>query len=488
MRYLASDGLMGRGVDTPGIDLARDYIAHQFKRYGLMPGGENGGFFQGLNIVTGIEVKEPSSLTLGRDTTLGLNQEWVPLGHSRSAAIEGELVFVGYGITVKDYGYDDYEGVNVKGKIVLVLRYEPPAKNDKSPFRKAPGFSRHATLRAKAANARNHGAIGMILVDLHYIREKGDELIPVRRGLWQTDAGLVAAQVKHEIVERWLKAEGVSLRDLKEKIDREERPASAPLPGLKVSLAVSLDRIAKRTDNVIGLLPGSDPKFRDEHIVVGAHYDHIGLGYIGNRDTSTEGQIHNGADDNASGVAVLLNLAERLSRRAQRPGRTIVFVAFTAEELGAYGSRRYVDHSPLAISSTVAMINFDMVGRMRDNRVTASGLDTAKEFRPWIGAAASALGIGVRPSSGVRRSDHGPFYNKNIPVLHFFTGTHEDYHRPTDKWEKLNVEGMVKISDLVQAVVERISAVEEPPSFVRLPADPGRSEATPTSLPQAPDP
>jgi hypothetical protein len=470
VRYLSSDELMGRGPDTEGIDRARDYIAQEFKKYGLAPGGENGTFFQGLDVVTTVKVKEPSVVSLGNSPPLLLNEEWSPFGFSRSGFIEGELVFVGYGITAKDYGYDDYAGVDVNGKIVLVLRYEPPPKFDKSPFRKAPRYSNHATFLTKASNARNHGAIGMILVDLQPADTRERQLIPARRTLGRRDAGIVAAQIKHEIIEKRLQEEGISLGELKGKIDREEKPASVSLPHLRASLTVSLEKITKKTDNVVGILPGSDPRLKDENIVIGAHYDHVGLGYFGTRDVSTEGQIHHGADDNASGTAVVLNLAKRLSDESERLPRTIVFVAFTGEELGLYGSRQYVTYPPFPIGSTKAMLNLDMVGRMRENRLTVFGIDTAKEFSSFVTEAAKQVGVEVKPASGIGQSDHFSFYNKDIPALHFFTGTHSDYHRPTDTWEKLNTEGMAKVSDLVLTMVKKIAAAEQPLTFARLPS------------------
>lgn len=476
VRYLASDELMGRGVDNAGIGLARDYIAAEFKRYGLVPGGENGSFFQGLEALTGAKINEPSSLSFENGPSLVLNEEWIPFSFSRSTHVQAELVFAGYGITAKDYGYDDYTGLDVKDKIVLVLRYEPPPKNQKSPFQKSPRYSNHATLISKADNARNHGAIGMILVDFHPPGAGEKTLIPGRRTLGPSDAGIVATQIKREIVESRLQEAGLSLQELKEKIDKEEKPASIPLPGIRVSIHVALEKITKKTDNVIGVLPGSDAELRGENIVIGAHYDHIGLGYFGTRDTSAEGKIHNGADDNASGTAVMMKLAERLSRRPNRQARTIVFVAFTAEELGTHGSNHYVNHPTFPLASTKAMINLDMVGRMKDNRLTAAGIDTAKEFRALVTAAGQEFGAEISPSPRAGSgSDHAAFYRKNIPVLHFYTGSHEDYHRPTDDWEKLNIPGMVKVGDVVLAVVEKIASSKESPTFVHLSPTPPRS-------------
>jgi Zn-dependent M28 family amino/carboxypeptidase len=222
----------------------------------------------------------------------------------------------------------------------------------------------------------------------------------------------------------------------------------------------------KPTDNVIGVLPGADARLRKEAVVIGAHYDHIGLGYYGARDASSEGVIHNGADDNASGIAVLLELAKKFA--AQKQPRTLVFVAFTGEELGLFGSRHYVDHPTVPMESTRAMINLDMVGRMRDRRVTVFGTATAKEFEDWVRRAGDGLGLQTAtPPGQVGRSDSASFYAKDVPVLHFFTGTHEDYHRPGDDWEKLNVEGMALVSTMVQRTVEKIASAPEPLQFVK---------------------
>lgn len=469
-RYLASDELMGRGVDHPTIDLARDYIAAEFKRHGLSPGGDNGSFFQSLEVLVGANVKQPSSARIGAGEPLALSDEWVPFGFSRSGSVEADVVFAGYGITAKDYGYDDYAGLDVKDKIVLILRYEPPPKDDKSPFRKGPRYSNHAALASKATNARAHGAIGMILVDLHPPRAGEKGLLPIRRTLGQKDVGIVAAQVKREIVESRLQELGISLQELKERIDREEKAASAPLPGVRASLSVVLEKVTRKTDNVIGVLPGADPELKKENIVIGAHYDHIGLGHFGTRDAAAAGQVHNGADDNASGTAVLIHLAERLSSRP-RPARTIVFIAFTAEELGTYGSNHYVNHPTFPLESTKAMINLDMVGRMKDNRLTAAGIDTAKEFRPLVTAAGQEFGVEINPSARAGGgSDHAPFYRRKIPVLHFYTGGHEDYHKPTDDWEKLNIEGMTKVGDVVLWVAEKLAISKQAPTFVHAPS------------------
>jgi hypothetical protein len=469
VRYLASDQTTGRGVETPGITLARDYIAREFARYGLRPGGDDGGYLQSFDVVTGVKIMQPTMLSLG-GASVALHEDWNPLGLSASGKAEGEMVFAGYGITAKEYGYDDYAGIDVTGKIVIVLRYEPPPKNDKSPFRRAPRFSSHATLRAKAANARAHGAAAMILVDLHHTGSEARELISTGRSLSRGRDGLVAAQVKRRVLTDWLESRGVSLAALRETIDRGERPASRALPGTKATVTVTLEENRVSTSNIVGFLPGSDPRLSPEHIVIGAHYDHLGYGHYGTRDSSTEGELHYGADDNASGTAVLLNLAERLSVADPKPARTIVFAAFSGEELGLHGSRRYTHYPPMPLASAKAMLNLDMVGRLRDNRVTVFGVRSAIELSGIVAGEARKLGLEIREADGIGRSDNVPFYTNKVPALHFFSGSHPDYHRPSDTWDKLNYEGMSRIADLVLNTSRQLADTTEPMQFVALPA------------------
>ncbi len=471
VKFLSAAELTGRGVDTPGIKLARDYVAAEFAKSGLKPGGDNGSFLQPFDVAVGVTVVEPTSLTLGTDAPLQLNEQWIPLGLSTSDKIAAEVVFAGYGITAKDYGYDDYAGIDAKGKIILMLRYEPPPSETKSPFRKLPDYSTHAALRSKANNARDHGALGMILVDMSDSSREKRELISTQSSLWRGGNRLTAAQVKRQVIEKWLAARGISLRSLKEQIDTSGKPASTAIPNAIATLQVNLRENRQHTDNVVGILPGADPTLSAESIVIGAHYDHLGLGHFGARDSASEGQVHPGADDNASGTAVIIDLARRLSLLAHKPARTIVFVAFSAEELGLFGSRHYVDHA-VSISAIKAMINLDMVGRLRDDRVTVFGTRSSTDFSKTVLAGAQQLGLKIGESDDVGRSDHMSFYSKKIPVLHFFTGIHNDYHRSTDTWEKLNIDGMAKVGDLVMLTALQIANIKEPINFVSLPARP----------------
>jgi hypothetical protein len=468
VKFLSSAELTGRGVDTPGIKLARDYIAAEFAKSGLRPGGDNGSFLQAFDVAVGVTVVEPSSLTFGNDAPLQLNEQWIPLGLSTSGKVTGDVVFAGYGITAKDYDYDDYRGIDAKGKIVLVLRFEPPPKDDKSPFRKLPAASTYAALRTKANNARDHGAVGMILVDMNHQDDAKTELLSTQSSLWRGGNSLVAGQVKRRVMERWLKSLGVSLGSLKDKIDATGKPASMPIPRETTTLQVNLRENRQRTENVVAVLPGSDPSLKEEKIVIGAHYDHLGFGHFGALDREFEGKVHPGADDNASGTAVLLELARRFAELPAKPGRTLIFVAFAGEELGLYGSRYYVEHAQ-SIGSIKAMLNLDMVGRLRNDRVTVFGTRSSTDFSKEVMAGAQQLGLQVGESDDVGRSDHMSFYSKKIPVLHFFTGIHGDYHRATDTWEKLNIDGMAKVSDLVMLTALQIAGAKGPIHFVSLP-------------------
>jgi hypothetical protein len=472
-RYLASKTLTGRGVDTPGIKLARDYIAAEFAKYGLQPGADGGGFLQSFEVAVGVQVKQPSGLRLAKEESLSLDEQWTPLGLSTSGKVEAEMVFVGYGITAKERGYDDYAGVDVKDKIVLVLRYEPPPKDLDSPFKKYPDYSFHSALRTKANNARDHGAAGMILVDLH--NSSSEPLLSTRTSLWRGGRSLVAAQLKRAVIEKQLMSRGVSLIALKEKIDRSETPASMAL-GVSATLEVNLAEVRERADNVVAVLPGGDARRAGENLVIGAHYDHLGSGHFGAVDPSSAGTIHPGADDNASGTAVLLDLARRLAQSPSRPARTIVFVAFSAEELGLYGSRHFVQ-SFASISSTKAMLNLDMVGRLRNERITVFGARSGRDFSGIVSAAAAQIGLQLNESDDVGRSDHLSFYNKQIPVLHFFTGIHEDYHRSSDSADKLNYSGMAKVSDMVLASALALADKTDSLHFVSLPARSARPSA-----------
>ncbi|MGH7657226.1 MAG: M20/M25/M40 family metallo-hydrolase [Gemmatimonadales bacterium] len=221
--------------------------------------------------------------------------------------------------------------------------------------------------------------------------------------------------------------------------------------------------------NVIGVLPGSDPNLRNEVVILGAHYDHLGPGGFGSLDPDSTGVVHNGADDNASGAAALIHIAGRLS--AAPPRRTVVFIAFGGEELGLLGSQYYVEHPPYPLDHTVAMVNMDMIGRLRNRRLIVYGTGTAREFPAMLDSLNWYAGFELHQlPDGYGPSDHSAFYARSRPVLHVFTDLHEDYHRTTDDWNLINADGLVRVADFTASVVRALGDRTAPLTFVNLPA------------------
>jgi acetylornithine deacetylase/succinyl-diaminopimelate desuccinylase-like protein len=257
------------------------------------------------------------------------------------------------------------------------------------------------------------------------------------------------------------------LAALESEIDRDLAPHSFELTGWRASGETNIVERTTEVKNVVGVLPGEGP-LADETIVVGAHYDHLGLGGSGSLAPWTA-EIHNGADDNASGTVSLLDIAERLAAHSPRPRRRIVFIAFTGEEKGLLGSAHYVRQPRYPLESTIAMINLDMVGRLDGDKLAVYGTGTAEEFDPLVERLAKEHHFTLtKHAGGYGPSDHNSFYTKKIPVLHFFTGTHKDYHRPSDDTEKLNIPGMRRVSELVTELVRTIDQASSRPTYVEI--------------------
>ncbi len=461
VKYLASDELGGRGVGTPGLDLAADYIAKELKKAGLAPGGADGTWFQPFDMTVGVVLGSANTLRLGK--TGIARDRWTPLEFSDSGKVEGDLVFAGYGITAPELDWDDYAGIDATGKVVVVFRHEPQEKDEKSKFNGA-SLTRYAELRVKAINARVHGAIGMILVnDVH--PDENDPLVKLAGDGNASFAGLPAVHVKRESLDELLKLEKLpSLADLEASI--QPQPASRPLSPARAALDVDLKKSKRPVKNVVGVLKGSDPALASEAIVVGAHYDHLGPGGRDSLDPNKIGEPHNGADDNASGTAALLSIARTLGSANPRPKRSILFIAFTAEEAGLGGSSWWVNHPLWPIEKTAAMLNMDMVGRMRDRKLIAFGADTAKELGSLLEELNEEKLVLTARGDGYGPSDQTAFYGKNIPVLHFFTGAHADYHRTTDDASTLDYEGLASVARLVARTAGRLADRETRLTFV----------------------
>ena len=468
VRALASDRFKGRGNDLPELRQAAQYMAEKFKACGLEP--VNGSYYQKFRATTGTTIGRDNRLSArlnGTRSAYASGADFVPLGISDPGRVSAQVVFAGYGITAPEYHYDDYAHLDVKGKIVLVLRHEPQENNDSSVF-----AGRQMTPRArivdKAVNARMHGAAAMLLVnDDHGDR---DVLMEPNRISGPEHLGLLAAQVTRSVADAWLAKAGKSLKDLQATIDADLSNQSAALP-VELELKTDVNRKTRELLNVAALLPGSEPALSQETVVIGAHYDHLGLGEQHSMAPRQAGAIHYGADDNASGSAGLLELACDLAQRRGQLKRSFLFLAFAGEELGLLGSAYYTRQPLLALDKTVAMLNLDMIGRSKDGKVYIGGVGTAGEFKPIIEEENKDIGLQLEFSNtGFDSSDHTAFNAKSIPVLFFFSGLHGDYHRPSDTWDKINTATATDIVRLAGRVAQRLDEGRERPAYVRVAA------------------
>jgi len=480
--YLASDELQGRGIRTRGIDLAADFIAKKFTECGLKTDLFDGTPFQTFRLSSRLGLGSTNALTFsgpnGNSRELVLGKEFTPLSLSGSAEFDLPLVFVGYGITAPEYDYDDYAKVDVTGKAVVMLRHEPQQDNPNSIF-KGTENSDHAYFISKITNAVKHGAAAVMLcTDSFHIRTgsngksagsnsarvKGDPLLQFQIRAKISDRRIPVVHCQRAVIEPFFRdAFGIALAELENRIDASCVPQSRVLKGCKASGTVSVLPKGKLLKNVAALLEGSDLDTA-ETIVVGAHYDHIGLGGWGSLAIGVDDEIHNGADDNASGTVVLLEVARQLVSRKEPLKRHVLFITFSAEEMGLVGSERYVRNPLIPLKETIAMINLDMVGRLRNDKLTIYGTGTAREFDALIDRFSQENGFRVsKRTSGYGPSDHASFYEHGVPVLHLFTGFHKDYHRPSDDFEKLNHAGMRRIASLVTDLVVELAQAEQRP-------------------------
>jgi Zn-dependent M28 family amino/carboxypeptidase len=467
VKHLASEALEGRRTGTTGATEAARYIASEFGRLGLKPlaqgtvrNGSESQFLQQFPYVAGVKLGKQNALKLGNEK-LEPTVDWVPLGFSSSAKVSGKLVFVGYGITATQLNHDDYANGNAAGNIAVAVQGTPDGANPHGQF------TRYEGVRWKAVAARNAGTKGLIVI----AREPNfqeDRLTRLAYDNTAGDAGLPVIVISRAAADRLLKASGASLSEL------EQSPTNRTLTG-EISLTTDILRSEVPAYNVIGMLEGSDPVLKKEVIIVGAHYDHLGRGGEGSGSLAQRaGDIHYGADDNASGTAGVLELARLFTTQTPKPRRTIVFMAFGGEEEGLLGSNYYVNHPLLPLANTVAMINMDMIGRMKESKLVIGGVGTAKEWRDIMAANAEKAFQLTLNEDGFGPSDHSSFYAKQIPVLFFWTGTHTDYHKPSDTFEKINYADEARILALVARIVNQLDTADK-----RLTYATAKSDATP---------
>jgi hypothetical protein len=451
VKYLASDALEGRLTGSKGATEAARYIAAEFGRLGLKPlaraAGRNGSespYFQKFPYVAGVSLGQGNSFQFGKET-LSVGVDWLPLGFSSSETVQGEAVLVGYGITAPELNYNDYSAVNATGKIAIAQEGTPDGDNPHGKF----GW--YEAVRWKAVAARNAGAKALILI----AREnnfKDDRLTKLAYDNSAGDAGLPVIVISRQA---------------------SDRIQSANSSAAKVTISLTTQIVRNETPayNVVGMLEGSDPLLKNEVIVIGAHYDHLGRGGEGTGSLAPRsGEIHHGADDNASGTAGVLELARLFSAQKPRPKRTLVFMAFGGEEEGLLGSNYYVNHPLLPLANTVAMINMDMIGRMKDSRLVIGGVGTAKEWRDLM-SSEKTFQLTLN-EDGFGPSDHSSFYSKQIPVLFFWTGTHNDYHKPSDTFDKINYDDEARILEMVARVVNRLDTADKRLTYTTAKSDP----------------
>lgn len=519
VKKLASDDWEGRGVGTGGLDKAADFISQSFRDAGLDVSVAGGDSFQEFEITDGAKLGTPNSLTFkgpgGQVLNLKVNEDFQVCSFGGAGKIDGELVFVGYGIVAKDAKYDEYANIDVKDKIVIVMRRNPQQSDPHGSFAVGHGISRHAALTTKLSRAFTRGAKGVIFVNDPYsansekrqleeqvekakdafakvqdVEDKEKELKTAKTHLDQvqsildkhesdplmnfgyggTRAGssLPTFHISQGLCNEILTSSvGKTLPEIEAQIDESGTPFSRNLTGWKVSAEATLKIIRIPVRNVIGVLEGEGPH-KDETIVIGAHFDHLGRGGTGSLAPKSK-EIHNGADDNASGTAGLLEIARRLGELNKPLPRRIVLIAFNGEERGLLGANEYVDKPIFPLEQTVAMLNMDMIGRLTDNKLTVFGTGTSSVWDAWLDKAVEGTDLVLaKKTEGFGPSDHAAFYGKKIPVLHFFTGIHDDYHRPGDDWEKLNVPGMATIIDLLEKIVVETANVEERLDYIHI--------------------
>jgi hypothetical protein len=428
---LTTQEMAGRRSGTAGGERAARLIADRLAATGFVPGGEAGTFFQSFVVAETPRAGAASALEVGGPggRRLALGTEWVPHGGAPAGEVTGEVVFAGHGLA--DAAWDDYAGLDVRGRVVLALDGAPP------------GPDRAATSRLdKLVTARARGARALLLV--------AERLPPP--AATRTPIDLVSASVTPAGADALLAPTGWSVARLGAALATGRAPRSLAT-GVTVRLAAALERDTVHGVNVIGVRPGRNPARAGEAVVVGAHYDHLG---------EVDGAIHPGADDNASGTAVVLGVA-RVVGAAGGLERTLVAVLFGGEELGLLGSTRYVRQPTVPLARTVAMLNFDQVGRLRQGRLFVGGVDSARGLREAVREAARRAGVGVEASgSPYAPSDHARFYAAGVPVLFFYTGHHADHHRPSDTADKVDAAGLATVARLALAALGALDAGPRP--------------------------
>ncbi len=459
LTFLAADELEGREAGHRGLDLAARFLESQYLLAGLTPAPGQISMLQRFliqeskfNPATSIAIqrKEKGRDTVHRFTFL---QDFIPRGRtSQSRRIEAPVVFAGFGFKNEEKGYNDFKGIQTAGKILLFLSGTPQFDARVKTFTIRPDRFRGA--RQKAKQARDADALALLVVT--------DNLLPrdeQRLNFWRNHSMVKLLDdpdeppyiyITQALADSLLRPSGWSVESLKAKILEKQAPHSFEIKKALLTLDLRIDSQIKTTQNVVAYLEGADPVLKHEVVAFGAHYDHIGV--------DSTGDAFNGADDDGSGTTGILEIARAFAENPNRPRRSLLFVSHTAEEKGLLGSRYYTDHPLVALENTVAQLNVDMIGRNDSNSVYIIGSDFISKELHKINEAANAT-IGMQfdytfnnkedPNRFYYRSDHYNYARKGIPIIFYFSGVHEDYHKPTDTVDKINFEKMAKVARLI---------------------------------------
>jgi aminopeptidase YwaD len=449
VKYLSSDSLKGRLTGSPGDSLAAEYIRKELTSFGLVPLSGDG--LQRFEVTNRVIPGKNNSLIIN-GTSYTSEKDFMPLSFSSNGTLESEVIFAGYGFNINSDSiiWNDYTGLDVKGKWVMILRADPEAENTKSPYIQYSGD------REKALLAKDMDAAGVLLVSGPVADPQDDFEQLNSEGF---SVGIPVLRIKREVADNILAKSAMTIESLEKNINTR-RKSSGFSSKVKINANAEIVRETANTRNVVMLLPGEDEQLKNEYIIIGAHFDHLGMGGPGSssRAPDTTG-VHHGADDNASGVSMMLELAEKFALTKESHKRSIICIAFSGEEEGLLGSKHFTDDPGIDLSKVNAMLNLDMVGRLNDTTMLhISGVGTAAGLKELINAKSDTSSIKLNLSEeGYGPSDHSSFYFKNIPVLFYFTGAHLDYHTPSDTWDKLNFPGMVGISGDIFNVAEELT-------------------------------
>jgi hypothetical protein len=474
VEWLADDDRKGRDTATPALYEAAEWAADRFAEVGVLPLGDDDGWLQEFTVLGRRRLIDGNELVLGGQA-LDLRREWIPLQTAMEGSVSGPVVFAGYGISDSEGGYDDYAELDVKDKVVLVLRKGPRSSEEGTRYGPEGEGVEHTTFIRKVNTAFRMGAAALLVVNdpaNHPPGRRRDRLMPYRPLAGDAAAAsLPAAHLTGRATSALLAGHGLVLADVQKQIDESMAPVTRALDGLEASLVIAAERPELPTVNVVGHLPGNDPDLAGEYVLVGAHMDHLGEGMnTGSRGgADARGDIHNGADDNASGTAGVLGLARVLAGQREELRRTVVFVLYSGEEWGLLGSRHFAEEPPLPLEGLVAAINMDMIGRSVDGYVAIEGVGTSAGFSDLVVRAHDELGLALDlhlAEGATGNSDHAAFMEKDVPVINFFTGLHDDYHRPSDDSDKINVETGAAIASMAGRLALLISSSDERPLFV----------------------